>query len=82
MGRFKNPGSSQLPDNEIGTAVFDVKYICNVTCAKFVFIPIAAEQLRKADISRVIRRRYAQSGIAIQISISPRINQIRLIQKF
>ena len=44
MGRFKNPGGSQLPNHQIGAAVFDVEYIRNMTGAEFVFISIAAEQ--------------------------------------
>ena len=46
MGRFKNPGGSQLPNHQIGAAVFDVERIRDVTGAKFVFIPIAAEQFQ------------------------------------
>lgn len=46
MRRFKNPGSSQLPDNQIGAAVFDVEYICDMAGAEFVFISIAAEQFQ------------------------------------
>lgn len=44
--RFKNPGGSQLPNHQIGAAVFDVEYIRNMTGAEFVFISIAAEQFQ------------------------------------
>ena len=49
MGRFKNPGGSQLPDNQIGAAVFDVEYIRNMTGAEFVFISIAKHLIIAMD---------------------------------
>lgn len=52
MGRFKNPGGSQLPNYKIGATVFDMEYIRNMTRAKFIFIPIALEQFQNLFLCR------------------------------